>query len=505
LGIELKNVFANYRERIQRLALFDPLFRLENKKATDNSGKPIDCFGLGLLTLLFFFENMLLRHQRAGVRDLAVFFQQASQGEIDLDSAGFEKLAREVVEVFRPPSGKRNARTFYNWESRQEETVYYSILKADRFDTNTNTQFYTLDEQGLELVFATREYYSEFQISINQLLLRKQLERGEFWGALRQLDEMRVAVENLQDRLLKMRHEIQRNIVSETVYLRYWETIEDIHLRLNREDREFEEMLAFVRETRERLAYERATPKDQQAYELIIRIDGELGRVHHQHARLLADSIELKTTALQAARDSLYYAGIDSFNFQKEITERLFSTPLPLAAARHLVEPFLFLEIKEEWSPLTVFAPQAVEGPREVFGVEGFLEALDEKELLRERRVISRNYRRLMELVLQAMGEETSISLQDFVAYCKQAGEERLLGYRLFYDFWIILHQRSPLIPGEKMDDREESLLGEMMDLLRRRRVGLVAVVEREEVLRPTERFSIRDMELRLEVMDDAL
>ena len=55
LGIELKNVIANYRERMQRLALFDPLFRLDNKRVTDNSGQPIDYFGLGLLTLLFFF------------------------------------------------------------------------------------------------------------------------------------------------------------------------------------------------------------------------------------------------------------------------------------------------------------------------------------------------------------------------------------------------------------------------------------------------------------------
>ena len=81
---------------MQRLALFDPLFRLDNKRVTDNSGQPIDYFGLGLLTLLFFFENMLLRHNKAGVRELARFFQDVNQGEIDLDVAGFEKLAPDA-------------------------------------------------------------------------------------------------------------------------------------------------------------------------------------------------------------------------------------------------------------------------------------------------------------------------------------------------------------------------------------------------------------------------
>ena len=84
-------------------------------------------------------------------------------------------------------------------------------------------------------------------MSINQLLLRKTTERGQFWGALRQIDEMRAgAVESLQERITRMRHEIQRNIVSEQIYQRY-DTVEEIHLRLSREDREFEELQAFVR------------------------------------------------------------------------------------------------------------------------------------------------------------------------------------------------------------------------------------------------------------------
>ena len=65
----------------------------------------------------------------------------------------------------------------------KQDTIEYSILKANNFDVETNTQYYTLDEDGLELVFATKEFYSEFQLSINQLVLRKQLEKGEFKGA----------------------------------------------------------------------------------------------------------------------------------------------------------------------------------------------------------------------------------------------------------------------------------------------------------------------------------
>jgi hypothetical protein len=504
MEIEARNIVANYRERIERLVIFDPLFRLENKKTTDNRNRPIDYFSLGLLTLLFFFENMLLRSHHAGVKELAEFFQEINQEELDLNADGYEKLARDIIEVFRPSSGKRHARSFYNWQARQEEIVYCSILKADRFDRKSNTQYYSLDEQGLELVFATREYFSEFQVSINQLLLRKQLERGQFWGALRQIDEMRVAVESLAERIIRIRHEIQRNIVSEQTYQRYRDIIEDIHLRLSREDQEFEELQIFVGETRERLLYERTSQKDQQAYELIVKIDAELGQVHYQHGQLLTESIELKTTALQAAQESLYYAGIDSFNFQNEIAEQLLAQPLPLTTARTLVEPFLSLEHREQWSPLTVFARQRVDRRKENKATEGFLQMLDEESREQERAILRKNYRRFMEIILQAMGDKDEIDLQAVIQYCLDSGRENLLQSRIFYDFWIILHQRSPLLLALDSEGAEDSMLGEVIEILQGRADSL-SVVEQTEVLKVGKRYSIRNMQLRLEGEGHAL
>ena len=212
MDISIKNVTENYRDRMERLALFDPLYTLERKSRRDNVGKSIDYYGLGLLTLLFFFENMLIRNKKTGVLALAEFLSKLTHGELDLTFEDYVKLSREIINVFRPPSGKRNSRNFYNWETGKEEMIQYSILKASYFDVKTNAQYYELDEQGLELIFATKEYFSEFQLSINQLILRKQLEKGEFVGALRQIDEMRMDVRNLHDKIYRIKHEIQRNI-----------------------------------------------------------------------------------------------------------------------------------------------------------------------------------------------------------------------------------------------------------------------------------------------------
>ena len=166
--IRPEEVLENYRERIARLSIYEPLVELGRKREKDNSENIIDYASLGFITLLFFFENMIIRNKEVGVNELAEFFYEINNGKIDLDIEGFQKVARNIIDVFRPPSGKRNSKTFYNWESGQEETIYYSILKASKSDIKSNTQYYTLDENGLELVFATL-FVSSFILHIDLL------------------------------------------------------------------------------------------------------------------------------------------------------------------------------------------------------------------------------------------------------------------------------------------------------------------------------------------------
>ena len=118
---------------------------------------------------------------------------------------------------------------------------------------------------------------------------------------MRQIDEMRMDVRNLQDKIYRIKHEIQRNIISDETYRRYESIVDDIHSRLSRENEEFEELKSFIKETRERLEHEVHEEEMRKAYGLIIRIDKELRKVYYEHRTLLSQSIDMKTTALNAA------------------------------------------------------------------------------------------------------------------------------------------------------------------------------------------------------------
>ncbi|MFU0800304.1 MAG: replicative DNA helicase [Xylanivirga thermophila] len=496
MRVAIGDVLENYGERISRLSIYEPLLELKNKRERDNSGKPIDCVSLGFIALLFFFENMIIRNKETGINELAEFFYEMNNGNIDLDIDGFRKLARKLIDNFRPPSGQRNSKTFYNWETGEEQTAYYSILKASKSDPKFNTQYYTLDEEGLELIFATKEYFSEFQLSINQLLLRKQLEKGEFTGALRQIDEMMLSVENLRDRMTKIEHDVNINIISEKTYRRYSKLIEDINIRLTRENEEFDELQSFVKDTKENMKYEIKDEKDKKAYQLIIEIDKKLDKVHSEHRNLLKESLSLKTTALEAARESLYFMGLDAFNFKEEITKKFISIPLPLMASRQLISPFMCLGMYSSWSPIAVFDVQRIGADEDVQKVEGFYQPVDEAILNEYKEITMHNFKKIMECLLNLLQDGKQTTLKEVIDYMK-INHQDILAERVFYDFWIILHQKSPILIDAD-EDNHVGLLKEATKLLIGR-CERFEVVELDSELEINNRFKIKDMIIKLE------
>ncbi|WP_010648773.1 hypothetical protein [Oceanobacillus massiliensis] len=494
---DIATITAGYHERIRRLALFDPLTDLDRKREKDENEKVIDMKGLGLLTLLFFFEQKVMRQYKTGLKQLATFIQEVTADSYQLQANDYYRLAGTLIETFRPVTGLKRTYPFYNWEMNQREQLEYSILKTNRFNQATNEQYYTLDDDGLELVFATREFYSEFQLSINQLMLRKQLERGEFNGALRQINEMRVAVENIDGRMLTLKQEIQRSIVSEETFDRYKEVLDDSYSRLQREDDEFKELRQFVKETKDRLYAKDIHRKEQKTYDLILTITRELEAVHYDHSRLLEQTLSLKNTTLITAQESLYYTGIEAFNFDHEITSHIISVPLPIETMKGVLHPFLQVEEERSWSPFTLFAEQNIVEDRQEEKEATMPEAESDEEINERNNLLRKQYKKLMEELLSLLKEQPEITLSAIFDHLTETNQAQLYTTRSFYDFWLILHQRSPISRGDMEHDEDgSSLLTEALYILGDNRL---IITEENTILNRYKRYSIQEMVIRLE------
>lgn len=499
--LDIQQLISGYRERVRRIALFDSLYDLDRKRETDLNGTKIDMKGLGLLTLLFFFEEKLMRNTKTGVKELALFLKETTKQVYTLKDETYEVLARTLIQTFRPTHGKKRSYSYFDWEEKKELTIEYSILKANNFDASAKIQYYTLDEDGLEMIFATKEFYSEFQLSINQLILRKQLEKGEFKGALRQINEMRVDVESLQERIRKLKHEIQRSIVSEETFERYKELLDDIYSRLEREDEEFKELRDFVKETRERLYAENIHQKEQKTYSYILKINKELEEVHYEHSQLLKQTFHLKNTTLITAQESLYYTGMQSFNFDQDIVARIVSTPLPMDAMKGVLHPFFKIEENEFWSPLAVLAEQNIVEERDERIKYHFYEVDDGGSSDPYKRWLSEKYKELMAHFIQAYEKGYGNTLSKFMDYLQKNNLESVYHKRYFYHFWIVIHQRSPIMDTDN-DEDNRTIFGEAFRLLGSR---TLKVRETSSIIHKADRYSISEMMIELEEVEDGL
>lgn len=483
-----------YRERMRRLALFDPLHELDRKQVTDVQGTPIDMKGLGLMTLLFFFEQKMLRMQRAGRRELSEFLFELLQEANDVQKTQTDDIAATLLRTFRPEDGKKRTYEFFNWETNQNEEIPYTILKAEGFDRETHAQYYTLDDDGLELLFATKEFYSEFQLSIHQLMVRNLLKKGEFRHALRQMNEMRVNVEALHERMVKLRHEVQRNIVSEETFERYEQLLDDISERMQRENEEFEELRQFVQETRAHLYEEDFHKQESKAYHYLLEMTKTLELVHFEHTTLLEQSVDLKNHTLRAAQESLYHTGLDAFNFDMDIAARIITQPLDPGRMKGVVMPFTTVSQVEMWSPLAVFAEQARLTTDTDNAGAAFHTAGSADENAAYQTTVQNHHHLFMQWLLQAVhdGCETTT---DVIHNFRTNGLDHLFHERLFYDFWLLLHQRSPLI-NEMIDHEEDPDGRSLQSALAELGSKILIIEELSDVLQVTERFSLQNMKV---------
>ena len=475
---------------MRRVLLKEPLSELARKQKKDENDLTIDMRMIGLLFSLYFFEMKLMREPRVGIKEAAAYIGELLKETYVISPEQLMSLLEEVKEAFRPSKGEYKTYTFYNIESRQTDRVTFSYFKTSYFDVKNNRQYYELDDDGLELIFATKEYFQEFQLSIHQLMLRKLLEKGELQGALRQINEMRMDVEQLHDRIEKLSLEVKRNIINLEIQQKYMQLLEDRNYRITHENEEFEQLHEFILEMR-KMNESKMNEEDRVAYQLLTKIEHSLMEVHAQHKDLLTKSLELREEVLEAAEQSLYTIGLDHFNFDQEIVAEIVTQLLPAEKMKGVLAPFLSMERYETWSLFTIFAPQQWRKEYELDRKHYLSQvAEEEKEWYAEKmRELFDHY---MERLL-AFGESLEKwTLEQWVASMNE--EERLfLNHKSFYYFLTLCHQKSPLQPAQKEVAHEHSLHLFAQAFLRLPRT--LHIVEKSSLIHAAERYVIQNLQ----------
>ena len=107
-----------------------------------------------------------------------------------------------------------------------------------------------------------------------------------------------------------------------------------------------------------------------------------------------------------------------------------------------------------------------------------------------------------MGIFLKAYDEKNIRSLSEYIDYLEDNGFQEIIEQRYFYDFWIVMHQRSPVAQTAKNEDGDRTIFGEALSLLGPRKLR---VMEGSCAIHKVERYSITDMIMELEEAEDGI
>ncbi len=98
---------------------------------------------------------------------------------------------------------------------------------------------------------------------------------------------------------------------------------------------------------------------------------------------------------------------------------------------------------------------------------------------------ITEKYKELMSYFLQAYEEGRGKRLSDFMTYLENNDLASIYEHRYFYDFWIVLHQRSPITNETGDEEDNNTIFGEAFGLLGSRTLKVIENIVHHSKSRP--------------------
>lgn len=414
-----------FEQRMEAILEFFPLYELKGK----HSLSEYHGFELGLSLLLFILEKML-RHSPCTYEDGEEFICRLLPQLLGrpLEEGEGSQVAQRLLEELTN-RGSPFVYRFRHPSTGREHQLKFRLLEQRPINLwGEDTVSLRLTEKGLDLLFKSREIYRDLQFSVMQLYLDQQIRRGVFEEAIHTVNELAVAVENLEEQCRKQRESVRRNVLDSLNSREYERLLGRMEEQLHREQEIFESLKELVRETKQRLESGSLKPETQRKLEKISELGSALHRVAARHLELIRDRIDLENLVGQVLRDSIYQGLMVRFHIKREFLGAVLQhNPPGEILVRTVLKPQLKPRCARLLGPETFLAPQRLLSRERERPPEDEPEELDEAawesyrkaEEERKERVINL-LQHFFRVILEALRGRESVTVEEL--------GERLLG-----------------------------------------------------------------------------
>ncbi|MDD3653749.1 MAG: hypothetical protein PHO01_06140 [Desulfotomaculaceae bacterium] len=457
----LQEIFAGFGERMRNIAVFFPILELNQKNKYPYPPVP-----LGVAILLYILEDMLRGEKDCTYEKIAYFLQDL------IDNQFKEKitydLAMEITQYLVREGlmnrGRPHAFTYPDFETEVEKTHRFHLVELEDYQIKDKTVRLKLSTDGLELLFKTKEMYNELQVSIAQLYLRQQIQKGVFDGALRSAEELSLAVRNEKNKIKKLEEKIIRDVLQVAREQELEKQIDRINEQLKREKKVFEELEDLIEYTMQQLNSGDLTEKEEIAINKVMQIKRKLLDVISEHESLFTDKICIQKLMNHTIESMIISAFNTKVNFETEFLRPVVNKNVDIDTLKKVIDPVLPLKRRPFFHPGRVFLEQPLKREvedtlteQELWEIEEELIRKEEEKELQQQLERERDIEAHLLLLLKSLVQQEEVKISDLLADLNNsdpAQYQELINKMNFYPFLIHLHQlgKVPLLASWELE-----------------------------------------------------
>ncbi|MDA8212461.1 MAG: hypothetical protein M0021_11380 [Clostridia bacterium] len=452
----LEDMLSGFGERMNNIAVFSPIIEL-SQKTKYRYNLPT----MGIAVMLYILENMLRGEKNCTYEAIAFFLQHIVQRQYNeqLSSEEAVEMANFIVREGLMNNGRPHAFTYPDLEKKTEKTHKFYLVELEEYDIKDRSVRLKLSTAGLEMLFKTKEMYNELQVSITQLYLRQQLQKGVFDGALRSVEELALTVKNEKEKIRRLQENIIRDVLQVAREQELEKQLQRINEQLEREKKVFNELQELIDYTMGEYHSGKFTEKEELAVEKIMKIRRKLMDVIHLHESLFTDKIRVQNLMNHSIESMILTAFNTKVNFETEFLFPVVQRNVSIELLKQLLDPVLPVRKPLSFNPGRIFEEQRLKGQDEEPDEQELPEMAEElqrQEEEKERELQAAKEKKIEQYLLLLLmplikQEEVAVST---VLRGLQENEpieyEALINHLDFYSFIVQLHQMGqiPMLAG---------------------------------------------------------
>ncbi len=189
----------DYRIRMENMA---PFACLHEKLSNSKRYEQYNIFTLTFSTMLFMLDGMIknISSDSIAIADfLHELIYENYKEKLTSDEA--MEICHYILFDILQNSGFTYKYKYMNPFTSLPEYINVSLIAQDEVKIGRQKVKYKLTDQGMEMLFMTKEVHKELRIPVTQFYLKQQIEKGVFDKALHIVDDLSIMVKQLREKV----------------------------------------------------------------------------------------------------------------------------------------------------------------------------------------------------------------------------------------------------------------------------------------------------------------